>query len=78
VDSELRRAGPEWWYCQEPEKIKNFEGFAFKEKPYELFKKPDPMILHQAARELTDLVGINELHGKLSKNHQYNLFLGMM
>ncbi|MPW39221.1 protease [Thermococcus sp. 101 C5] len=57
-----------WWYCQEPEKAKGFEGFAFKEMPYGLFKKPDPMTLHQAARDLTDLVGIDELHGKFSKN----------
>ncbi|ASJ09674.1 protease [Thermococcus siculi] len=57
-----------WWYCQEPEKVKGFEGFAFKEMPYGLFRKPDPMILHQAARELTDLVGINGLPGKFSKN----------
>ncbi len=57
-----------WWYCQEPEKAKGFEGFAFKEMPYGLFKKPDPMTLHQAARDLTDLVGIDELRGKFSKN----------
>ncbi|ALM75228.1 S1 family peptidase [Thermococcus barophilus] len=57
-----------WWYCQEPEKAKDFDGFAFKEIPYGLFKKPDVKILHQAARDLTDLVGINELHGKLSTN----------
>ena len=57
-----------WWYCQEPEKAESFDGFAFKEMPYGLFKKPDVRILHQAARDLTDLVGINELHGKLSTN----------
>ncbi|NJE60298.1 protease [Thermococcus sp. 21S7] len=55
-----------WWYCQEPEKAEGFEGFAFKEMPYGLFKKPDPMTLHQAARDLTGLVGINELQGKFS------------
>jgi len=27
-----------WWYCQEPEKAKGFDGFAFKEMPYGLFK----------------------------------------
>ncbi len=57
-----------WWYCQEPEKIKNFDEFAFKKTPYNLFKKPDPMALHQAARDLTDLVGVDELHRKSSKN----------
>ena len=57
-----------WWYCQEPEKAKGFDGFAFKEMPYGIFKKPDVKILHQAARDLTDLVGIDELHGKFSTN----------
>lgn len=57
-----------WWYCQEPEKSGGFDGFAFKEMPYGLFKKPDVKILHQAARDLTDLVGIDEFHGKFSKN----------
>ncbi|WP_394295152.1 MULTISPECIES: hypothetical protein [Pyrococcus] len=57
-----------WWYCQEPEKIKNFEGFAFKEKPYGLLKKPESIILHQAARELSQLVGIDELNGESSRN----------
>ena len=57
-----------WWYCQEPEKARGFDELAFKEMPYGLFKKPDPMTLHQAARDLTDLVGIDELHGKFSKN----------
>lgn len=57
-----------WWYCEEPKKVKGFDGFAFKEMPYGLFKKSDIRILHQAARDLTDLVGIDELHGKFSKN----------
>ncbi|ASJ16888.1 hypothetical protein A3L04_07275 [Thermococcus chitonophagus] len=55
-----------WWYCQEPRKAGGFEGFAFKEMPYGLFKKPDSRILHQAARDLMNLVGIDELHGKFS------------
>jgi len=53
-----------WWYCQEPERVKGFMSFAFKEMPYGLFKKPDPMTLHQAARDLINLVGVDELHGK--------------
>ncbi len=57
-----------WWYCQEPEKAKDFDGFAFREMSYGLFKKPDVRILHQAARDLADLVGIDELHGKFSTN----------
>lgn len=57
-----------WWYCQEPEKIKNFEGFAFKEKPYGLLKKPDQIALHRATRQLINLIGGDELHGKLSAN----------
>ncbi|AMM54804.1 hypothetical protein [Pyrococcus kukulkanii] len=55
-----------WGYCQEPEKARGFKGFAFKEMPHGLFKKPHPMTLHQVARNLMDLVGINELHGKFS------------
>jgi len=57
-----------WWYCQEPEKVKGFMGFAFKEMPYGIFKKPDVSVLHQAAKDLTDLLGIDELHGKFSRN----------
>ncbi|HHI01559.1 MAG TPA: protease [Thermococcus litoralis] len=55
-----------WWYCQEPEKARGFKGFAFKEMPYGLFKKPDTMALHQAAMDLMDLVGIDELHEEFS------------
>jgi len=63
----VQKSGPRvWWYCQEPEKARGFEGFAFKEMPYGLFKKPDTIALHQAARDLVDLVGINELQGKFS------------
>ena len=57
-----------WWYCQEPEKARDFKGFAFREMPYGLFKRPDVNALYQAARDLTDLVGIDELHGKFSTN----------
>jgi len=57
-----------WWYCQEPERVKGFEGFAFREMPYGIFKKSDVNALHQAARDLTNLVGIDELHGKFSAN----------
>ncbi|EHR79429.1 hypothetical protein OCC_08045 [Thermococcus litoralis DSM 5473] len=55
-----------WWYCQEPERVKGFMSFAFKEMPYGLFKKPDPMTLHQAARDLINLVGVDEPRGKFS------------
>jgi len=57
-----------WWYCKEPEKVKGFDGFAFREMPYRIFKKPDVSVLHQATRDLMDLVEIDELHGKLSTN----------
>ncbi|ALV62165.1 Osmosensitive K+ channel histidine kinase KdpD [Thermococcus sp. 2319x1] len=57
-----------WWYCQEPEKVKGFRGFAFREMPYGLFKRPDVGVLHQAVRDLAGLMGIDELHGEFSAN----------